>query len=108
MTIEIEKHITFMYGKKFADRGPPPPAEGGPEQWRHQKWRESGNRWGNRGGKNKHFLTSVFSGKAKGDRGDGKKGGDKKGDGKKGRDKNGGDGKGDGKGDGSGAPDASS
>ena len=91
-TIEIEKQITFMYGRKFANRGPPAPAEGGPEQWRQQKWRESGNRWGNRGGKHKHYWTSVHGGKAKGDKGDGKKGGDGKGDGKKGC-----DGKGDGK-----------
>ena len=107
-TIEIEKRITFTYGRKFKDRGPPPPAEGGPEQWRHQKWRESGGRWGNRGGKNKLFWNAVFGGKAKGGKGDGKKGsgkkGDDKGDGDQGDGKKGGDG-GDVSGDG--APDAS-
>ena len=52
-TIEIEKSITFAYGRKFKERGPPGPSEGGPTEWRFQKWRESSGRWGNRVGKNK-------------------------------------------------------
>ena len=128
-TIEIEKQITFAYGAKFKDRGPPAPSEGGPEQWRHQKWRESGNRWGNRGGKNKHVWTAFFAGKAKGEKAEGKMGvkaegkkGDKaegrKGDGKgaadkagddlEGADKSGGGGMDDGSGGGWGSPNASS
>ena len=128
-TIEIEKQITFAYGAKFKDRGPPAPSEGGPEQWRHQKWRESGNRWGNRGGKNKHVWTAFFAGKAKGEKAEGKMGvkaegkkGDKaegkKGDGKgaadkagddlEGDDKSGGGGMDDGSGGGWGSPNASS
>eukprot|EP00969_Alexandrium_andersonii_P050453 2215329-Alexandrium_andersonii.AAC.1 len=51
--IAIEKHITFTYGRKFKERGPPPKAEGGPEHWHGQAWREKGQRWGNRGGARK-------------------------------------------------------
>jgi len=75
--IEIEKAITFEYGKKFKDRGPPPPDQGGPTTWRGQVFRESGNRWGNRGGKNKEAWNKFFSldggkGSKKGNKGGGK------------------------------------
>ena len=50
-TIELEKYFAFTYGKKFKERGPPPPSEGGPQTWRGQKWRGTAEdgRWGNRG-----------------------------------------------------------
>jgi hypothetical protein len=67
--IRIEQAITFTYGRKFADRGPPPPGEGGPDMWRHQKFREHSGRWGNRGGKHRHEWTSWIQ---SGDKGKGK------------------------------------
>ena len=79
--IEIEKRITFMYGKKFKERGPPAPSEGGPELWRNQKYRESSGRWGNRGGKHKHEWTAYFANKGK-EKGQWKGEGDDKGKGK--------------------------
>jgi hypothetical protein len=60
--IRIEQAITFTYGRKFADRGPPPPGQGGPDVWRNQQFREHSNRWGNRGGKHRHEWTSWFQG----------------------------------------------
>jgi hypothetical protein len=62
--IEIEKAITFTYGKKFRERGPPAPKDGGPELWRNQVWRESAQRWGNRGGKNREAWAAKFGGKS--------------------------------------------
>jgi hypothetical protein len=64
--IRIEKHITFTYGRKFADRGPPPPGQGGPELWRNQHFRAESNRWGNRGGKHRHEWTAKFQAQGKG------------------------------------------
>jgi hypothetical protein len=64
--IRIEQAITFTYGKKFADRGPPPPGQGGPELWRNQAFRAESNRWGNRGGKHRHEWTAKFQAKGKG------------------------------------------
>ena len=61
--IRIEKHITFTYGRKFRDRGPPPPEEGGPDTWRNQAWRASGQRWGNRGGKHRAERAAFFANK---------------------------------------------
>jgi hypothetical protein len=69
--IRIEQAITFTYGRKFAERGPPPPAEGGPDLWRNQKFREASGRWGNRGGKHRHEWTSYYN-KGTGDKGKGK------------------------------------
>ena len=60
---EIEKAITFAHGRKFKDRGPPAPEEGGPELWRGQKWRSSSQRWGNRGGKRKEAWKQFFADK---------------------------------------------
>jgi hypothetical protein len=100
--IRIEQAITFTYGKKFAERGPPPPGEGGPDVWRNQKFRESSGRWGNRGGKHRHEWTSYFQGKSSnptasssgsGDKGKGKTG--DKGTGDKGKGKTGDKGTGD-------------
>jgi hypothetical protein len=70
-SIRIEQAITFTYGRKFADRGPPPPAEGGPDLWRNQKFREGSGRWGNRGGKYRHEYTAYYN-KGTGDKGKGK------------------------------------
>ena len=81
--IEIEKKITFEYGKKFKERGPPAPDKGGPTTWRGQVFRQQGHRWGNRGGKYKEEWKQLFAqGGGKG----GKKGkkGDSKGGGKQG------------------------
>jgi len=58
--IEIEKAITFTYGRKFKDRGPDPPHAGGPALWRNQVWRATGNRWGNRGGANREAWAAKF------------------------------------------------
>jgi hypothetical protein len=83
-TIEIEKQITFEYGRKFGERGPPAPDEGGPEKWRGQVWRAESKRWGNRGGKNAaawkaHFMELNKSkgggADSKGKKGSGKGGG---------------------------------
>jgi len=63
--IRIEQTISFTYGRKFKDRGPPPPTEGGPQLWRNQAWRESSGRWGNRGGKNKEAFAAKYGGKAR-------------------------------------------
>jgi hypothetical protein len=64
--IRIEQAITFTYGRKFAERGPPAPGDGGPDLWRHQKFREHSGRWGNRGGKHRHEWTTYFQSKGKG------------------------------------------
>ena len=63
--IAVEKAITFAYGRKFRDRGPPPPSDGGPERWRGQAWRASG-RWGNRGGKRKQEFAAIYASRRKG------------------------------------------
>ncbi len=69
--IQIEKALIFELGwkKKFRDRGPPGPSEGGPQQWRGQVWRPTTERWGSRGGKSvrlAHFQKTL--GKAQGKR----------------------------------------
>ena len=50
-TVELEKYFALTYGKKFKERGPPPPSDGGPQTWRGQRWRGTAEdgRWGNRG-----------------------------------------------------------
>ena len=100
-SIELEKYFAFTYGKKFQERGPPAPTQGGPETWRGQAWREgkvSGvGRWGNRGQNSAGYARWLEKqnrekgkGKAKGGKGKGKgdnskgKGG-KKGEGKGGK-----------------------
>ena len=72
LVINLEKALIFKFGlpRKFRDRGPPPPEEGGPTTWRHQRWRKSGKRWGNRGGQNLdfyNFLHGISNRKGKGD-----------------------------------------
>ena len=68
--IEIEKAITFQYGKKFRERGPPPPSDSGVELWRGQAWRPNAGRWGNRGGKRLAEWNQHFYGSPGGDRSD--------------------------------------
>ena len=80
--IDIEKAITFAYGRSFKDRGPPPPSEGGPDLWRGQVFREKSGRWGNRGGKRRaEFDAKYGAGKNKG-KGTGKGNGKTTSDGK--------------------------
>lgn len=60
---------TFMAteaGVKYRDRGPPPPADGGPNQWRSQPYREHGKRWGSRGGKHREAWAQYMQEKGKG------------------------------------------
>ena len=59
--IAIEKLMVFQCGrgKKMRDRGPPGPAEGGPDKWQHQKWRDASQRWGNRGGQAPRVLQQA-------------------------------------------------
>jgi hypothetical protein len=77
--IRIEQTIAFTYGRKFKDRGPPAPSEGGPSVWRHQAWREQSGRWGNRGGRKREFYDAKYqsgtggSSSSKGDKDGGKK-----------------------------------
>ena len=61
MAIEIEKQITFHYGAKFKERGPPGPDDGGPQNWRGQQWREGSKRWGNRGGKKAAEISAWYA-----------------------------------------------
>ena len=63
VAIEIAKKITFTYGKKFRDRGPEAPEESGVAEWRGQKWRAHGQRWGNRGGKRLAEWNAFYAGK---------------------------------------------
>ena len=63
--IAIEKAVTFAMGQKMANRGPPVPSQGGPQIWRGQVFRESSQRWGNRGGKTKNW-TAYFMARGKG------------------------------------------
>ena len=60
LVIAMEKHITFTYGRKFRDRGPDGPPDGGPMMWRGQQWRSSGQRWGNRGGQNREHFAQLY------------------------------------------------
>ena len=99
-SIELEKFFAFTYGKKFQERGPPAPSDGGPENWRGQAWREgkvSGvGRWGNRGQNSPGYARWLEKqNREKGKRGKGDKG---KGSGKGGYGKGKGGKKGEGKG----------
>ena len=58
---EIEKIITFQYGAKFKERGPPGPDQGGPTTWHGQKFRQGSQRWGNRGGKKAAEISAWFA-----------------------------------------------
>ena len=59
----VEKALIFKLDlkMKFKQRGPPGPKDGGPKKWGGQAWRKQGNRWGNRGGKNKDFYTWLYT-----------------------------------------------
>lgn len=59
--VHAEKYFAFMYGKAFHERGPPGPTDGGPTEWRNQKWRDRGERWGNNGGRFKAFWGAFHS-----------------------------------------------
>ena len=64
LTINLEKALICKYGlpRKFKERGPPGPEEGGPRKWRGQKWRDDSKRWGNRGGRDKAYRTWLHGG----------------------------------------------
>ena len=47
-------------------RGPPPPVEGGPSEWRGQAYRPGSERWANRGGANKEWYSAVYFYKGRG------------------------------------------
>ena len=88
LVINLEKALIFKFGlpRKFRDRGPPPPEEGGPTTWRHQRWRKSGKRWGNRGGQNIDYYNFIHGISHRKSKGDGKRTGKSKDT--KGNDKN--------------------
>lgn len=58
--VEAERLIFKQLQVRMKDRGPPPPSEGGPQSWKGQVWRESGQRWGNRGGKRKEEFAEIY------------------------------------------------
>ena len=66
--------MTFCYGAKFKERGPPAPSSGGPQLWNGQKYRVSSGRWGNRGGTRQAEFAAIFAagGKGKNNKGTGK------------------------------------
>ncbi len=47
-------------------RGPPGPKDGGPQQWRGQKFRESTGKWANRGGQWRDYYNSKYGAKGRG------------------------------------------
>ena len=59
--ISAEQWFALNYGRKFKERGPPAPEEGGPTRWRHQAYREQAGRWGKRGGARKAFWSAFNS-----------------------------------------------
>ena len=88
LVINLEKALIFKFGlpRKFRDRGPPPPEEGGPTTWRNQRWRKKSKRWGNRGGHYLDFYNFIHGISNRKGKGDGKRTGKSKDT--KGNDKN--------------------
>ena len=48
--LNVECHVAKASEIPWDCRGPVGPADGGPTEWRGQKFREGSQRWGNRGG----------------------------------------------------------
>lgn len=52
-----ERQAAEAAGLKWQARGPPGPADGGPEEWRGQQWRPGSQRWSNRGGTHSQWYS---------------------------------------------------
>ena len=69
-----EQALAASHGVPWKERGPPGPAEGGPEVWRNQRYRAGSNRYANRGGKQRAYFQAKYGGQSSssGDQGKGK------------------------------------
>ena len=59
-----EQALAAKTGVPWRERGPPGPAEGGPEVWRNQRHRAGSNRYANRGGKQRAYFAAKYGGKS--------------------------------------------
>ena len=66
LELRAEQAVATEMGLRWQDRGPPGPADGGPQTWRGQAFRPLKNTCGNRGGKNREYYQALYSSKGKG------------------------------------------
>jgi len=62
--LRAEAEVAHDLGVKWQDRGPPGGKKG--DTWRGQEFRESTQRYANRGGKCKEWYTGMYKAKAAG------------------------------------------
>ena len=64
--LRAEQAVANAMGLGWKERGPPGPEQGGPEEWRGQRYRASTGRWANRGGKWRDWYGGLYRARAKG------------------------------------------
>jgi len=64
--LRAEQDMATELGIRWQNRGPPGPADGGPQTWRGQAFRPLANKWGNRGGQHREYYRALYSSKGVG------------------------------------------